>query len=128
MSLRYQPSLDGLRAVALGGVLLAHGLPGVLPGGFLGVDLFFVLSGYLITALLLAEHDATGRIRLGRRPRGRRAVAGPAAGPARRHVTDPRRAAFAPLAQRSIAGRVPKVWPCNRYAVGWPRPTSPSPG
>nr|BFE59045.1 acyltransferase family protein [Dactylosporangium thailandense] len=65
MSLRYQPSLDGLRAVALGGVVLAHGLPAVLPGGFLGVDLFFVLSGYLITSLLLAEHDATGRIRLG---------------------------------------------------------------
>ncbi|WP_433201222.1 acyltransferase family protein [Dactylosporangium sp. CS-047395] len=65
MSLRYQPSLDGLRAVALGGVLVAHGMPGLLPGGFLGVDLFFVLSGYLITALLLHEHESTGRIRLG---------------------------------------------------------------
>ncbi|MEU7873963.1 acyltransferase family protein [Dactylosporangium sp. NPDC049140] len=65
MSLRYQPSLDGLRAVALGGVLLAHGLPAVLPGGFLGVDLFFVLSGYLITSLLLDEYDSRGRLRLG---------------------------------------------------------------
>ncbi|WP_433041436.1 acyltransferase family protein [Dactylosporangium sp. CS-033363] len=65
MSLRYQPSLDGLRAVALGGVLVAHGMPAWLPGGFLGVDLFFVLSGYLITALLLHERESTGRIRLG---------------------------------------------------------------
>jgi peptidoglycan/LPS O-acetylase OafA/YrhL len=65
VSLRYQPSLDGLRALALCGVLLAHGMPGWLPGGFLGVDLFFVLSGYLITALLLHETESTGRIRLG---------------------------------------------------------------
>ncbi|MFI5914419.1 acyltransferase family protein [Dactylosporangium sp. NPDC051541] len=65
MSLDYRPSLDGLRAVALGGVLLAHGLPAALPGGFLGVDLFFFLSGYLITTLLLRERAATGRIRLG---------------------------------------------------------------
>jgi len=64
-SLRYQPSLDGLRAVALGAVLVVHGLPSVLPGGFLGVDLFFVLSGFLITSLLLAEVEAAGRADLG---------------------------------------------------------------
>src|SRR6188768_3852856 len=57
------PALDGLRGLALVGVLLFHA-DGLLPGGYLGVDLFFVLSGYLITSLLLAEHGRTGRIDL----------------------------------------------------------------
>lgn len=55
--------LDGLRGLALAGVLLFHA-DGALPGGYLGVDLFFVLSGYLITALLLKERSDTGRIDL----------------------------------------------------------------
>jgi peptidoglycan/LPS O-acetylase OafA/YrhL len=55
------PALDGLRAFAVVLVVLFHS--GHLDGGFLGVDLFFVLSGYLITTLLLAEHDQTGSIR-----------------------------------------------------------------
>ena len=58
------PALDGLRGLALLGVLLFHA-NGVLPGGYLGVDLFFVLSGFLITSLLLAEQRETGRIALG---------------------------------------------------------------
>jgi peptidoglycan/LPS O-acetylase OafA/YrhL len=60
--------LDGLRAVAVLGVVTYHlggGGASVLPGGFLGVDLFFVLSGYLITGLLVDEHRRTGAIRLG---------------------------------------------------------------
>jgi peptidoglycan/LPS O-acetylase OafA/YrhL len=57
------PALDGLRGLAVLGVLLFHG--GHLQGGYLGVDLFFVLSGYLITALLLAEHRRQGHIALG---------------------------------------------------------------
>ena len=61
---RHLPALDGLRGLALLGVLLFHA-NGALPGGYLGVDLFFVLSGYLITSLLLAEQRATGRIALG---------------------------------------------------------------
>ncbi|HEY7224533.1 MAG TPA: acyltransferase family protein [Micromonosporaceae bacterium] len=69
----YQPALDGVRAVAVLGVLLFHGGVAFLPGGFLGVDAFFVLSGFLITSLLLAEHDRVGRVRLpafwGRRAR-----------------------------------------------------------
>ena len=60
------PALDGLRAIAVGGVLLFHGGVSAVPGGFLGVDVFFVLSGYLITSLLLAERARDGRISLGR--------------------------------------------------------------
>jgi peptidoglycan/LPS O-acetylase OafA/YrhL len=60
--LPYVPALDGLRGLAIAAVLAFHA--GYLPGGFLGVDLFFVLSGFLITSLLLAEHRATGRIDL----------------------------------------------------------------
>ena len=66
LSLGYRPSLDGLRAVAVLGVMAWHYvLPGV-KGGFLGVDLFFVLSGFLITKLMLEEWDLTGGIHLGR--------------------------------------------------------------
>ena len=60
-----QPALDGLRAVAVVAVLLFHGGVAGARGGFLGVDVFFVLSGYLITMLLLREQQATGRIALG---------------------------------------------------------------
>ncbi|WP_147917649.1 acyltransferase family protein [Ruania zhangjianzhongii] len=70
-SAHYRPALDGLRGVAIAGVLLFH--TGHLPGGFLGVDLFFVLSGYLITGLLLRELRTRGTISLasfwGRRAR-----------------------------------------------------------
>jgi peptidoglycan/LPS O-acetylase OafA/YrhL len=57
--------LDGLRAVAVAAVLVYHLGLGWLPGGFLGVDLFFVISGFLITTLLLAELERTGRIGFG---------------------------------------------------------------
>ncbi len=59
------PAIDGLRALAVAGVVMFH-LPAMqMVGGYLGVDLFLVISGYLITALLLAEVAATGRIGLG---------------------------------------------------------------
>ncbi|HUO48870.1 MAG TPA: acyltransferase family protein [Acidimicrobiales bacterium] len=61
---RYLPSLDGLRAVAVCGVVLYHLRVGWLRGGYLGVDLFFVLSGFLITSLLVEERAATGGIGL----------------------------------------------------------------
>jgi peptidoglycan/LPS O-acetylase OafA/YrhL len=62
--LRYNPALDGLRAVALALVIADHcRVPGFNPGYF-GVDLFFVLSGFLITRLLVDEIDATGQIDL----------------------------------------------------------------
>src|SRR5919199_3863391 len=62
--LPYLPGLDGLRALAVIAVLLSHaGLPW-MSGGFLGVEVFFVISGYLITALLLAEWRTRGRVAL----------------------------------------------------------------
>ncbi len=57
--------LDGLRALAIAGVLVYHLSASWLPGGFLGVDVFFVVSGFLITTLLVREHHRTGRIALG---------------------------------------------------------------
>lgn len=60
---RYQlRGLDGIRALAALAVLVYHVAPNWLPGGFLGVDVFFVLSGFLITALLAREKRLTGRI------------------------------------------------------------------
>ena len=65
-SLAYEPALDGLRAVAVLAVLLYHGGATWMRGGFLGVDLFFVLSGYLNTTLLLVEWGRTGNLSLKR--------------------------------------------------------------
>lgn len=64
--LGYQPGLDGVRALAIIGVLLYHGGVDIFPGGFLGVDVFFVLSGFLITTLLLEQFRARGTIDFGR--------------------------------------------------------------
>jgi peptidoglycan/LPS O-acetylase OafA/YrhL len=60
------PGIDALRAIAVMAVFLYHAGVGWMPGGFLGVDVFFVISGYLITSLLLAEYRRGGHIRLGR--------------------------------------------------------------
>ncbi|MFM8305083.1 MAG: acyltransferase family protein [Actinomycetota bacterium] len=62
---QYQPALDGLRAVAVLSVFAYHLDLGWAKGGFLGVDMFFVLSGYLITSLLLVEWRTNGSIRFG---------------------------------------------------------------
>lgn len=63
-TLDFRPDLQGLRAIAITLVVLAHaGMPG-LSGGFIGVDVFFVLSGYLISGLLVREYLGNGRIRL----------------------------------------------------------------
>lgn len=69
----YLPGLDGVRALAVIAVIIYHANSSWLRGGFLGVEVFFVISGYLITLLLLAEHERAGRISLrafyGRRAR-----------------------------------------------------------
>jgi peptidoglycan/LPS O-acetylase OafA/YrhL len=63
--LAYRPDLDGLRAIAVGLVILSHARLAVFAnGGDVGVTVFFVLSGWLITILLLAEREQTGRIDL----------------------------------------------------------------
>ena len=63
---RHIRGLDGIRAIGVIGVLLYHGGVSWIPGGLLGVDVFFVLSGFLITSLLLDERERTGRISLRR--------------------------------------------------------------
>ncbi len=63
-TLSYLPGLDGMRALAVIAVLLYHAGLAWVPGGFLGVEVFFVISGYLITALLLAEWRQKGSIDL----------------------------------------------------------------
>jgi peptidoglycan/LPS O-acetylase OafA/YrhL len=62
----YRPHIDGLRAVAVYLVVAFHAGVDRLPGGFIGVDMFFVLSGYLVTQLLLRDLAGGGAIRLGR--------------------------------------------------------------
>ncbi|HEX7029824.1 MAG TPA: acyltransferase family protein [Gammaproteobacteria bacterium] len=60
--LSYRPDIDGLRAVAVLAVIVFHVDERLLPGGFLGVDIFFVISGYLITLLLLKGIERDGRL------------------------------------------------------------------
>ncbi len=62
----YLPGIDALRALAVLAVFFYHAGVDWMPGGFLGVDLFFVISGYLITSLLLREFRRGGHVRLGR--------------------------------------------------------------
>ncbi len=61
----YQPSLDGLRALSVGVVLLYHAGFTWMHGGFFGVEVFFVVSGFLITSLLIEETERSGRVSLG---------------------------------------------------------------
>lgn len=69
MGIKYRPEIDGLRTLAVGSVIIYHmklevGGVALLPGGYLGVDIFFVLSGFLITSILLKELEDTGRVSL----------------------------------------------------------------
>ncbi|SEH06305.1 acyltransferase family protein [Candidatus Venteria ishoeyi] len=62
INVKYRTDIDGLRAIAVLSVIFFHINEDWIPGGFLGVDVFFVISGYLITLILLKEIDATGTI------------------------------------------------------------------
>ena len=64
LRLAYRPAIDGLRAIAVVAVVVGHVNEKWLPGGWLGVDIFFVISGFLITSLLLRERTSTGRVDL----------------------------------------------------------------
>ncbi len=61
----FRPDIQGIRALAVLIVIVNHLTPGLLPGGFVGVDVFFVVSGYLITSLLLGEATQRSNISLG---------------------------------------------------------------
>ena len=63
---RYLPGLDGMRALAVIAVVLFHSSLAIAPGGFLGVEVFFVISGYIITRALLAEREERGRVSIAR--------------------------------------------------------------
>ena len=63
-AMTYSPALDGLRALAIAAVFLFHARAPLSRGGYMGVDIFFVLSGFLITGLLLAEIDRRGKVDL----------------------------------------------------------------
>ena len=60
----YLPGLDGMRGLAVVAVMIYHANPTWLPGGFLGVEMFFVISGYLITLLIIAERERTYQVSL----------------------------------------------------------------
>jgi peptidoglycan/LPS O-acetylase OafA/YrhL len=62
---RYVGAIDGLRAIAVAAVIVFHFSPSVLPAGFLGVDVFFVVSGFLIARLIVAELDRRSSVDLG---------------------------------------------------------------
>src|SRR5690606_34306886 len=62
--MNYRPDIEGMRALAILLVIAAHARVPGLQGGFIGVDIFFVISGYLISGLLIAEHARTDRIEI----------------------------------------------------------------
>jgi hypothetical protein len=103
------PGLDGVRALAVLAVIGFHEGASELPGGFLGVDLFFVLSGFLITDLLVARYAETGRLdpaAFGRAARCATAAGSPV-------VARHRGAVLPHLAGAAVAGRRPAADPAR---------------
>ena len=71
---RFRPDIEGMRAIAVGLVVLYHGFHAPFTGGFVGVDVFFVISGFLITGLLLHEKARTAPWHCRRAKKDRRGV------------------------------------------------------
>jgi peptidoglycan/LPS O-acetylase OafA/YrhL len=65
MNSHYRTEIDGLRTIAVAVVVLFHFGVSLVPGGFVGVDVFFVISGYLITQLIVREIEETGKFSFG---------------------------------------------------------------
>ena len=55
---KYRPDIDGLRAIAVLAVVIFHAAPSRMPGGFLGVDIFFVISGFLISTIIFENLES----------------------------------------------------------------------
>ena len=103
----YLPGLDGMRALAVLAVMVYHANPAWLPGGFLGVEVFFVISGYLITLLIIGEHESHRH----RQPAALLAPAGPAAAAGAVHAAHrdhDLHGAVPPRRARSAARRRPR--------------------
>ena len=98
----YLPGLDGLRAVAVVAVMVYHANASWLPGGFLGVEVFFVISGYLITLLLIGEHERSGRVRV----RQFYVATGPAAAAGAVHDARPAHRRTRPCSGRDALGQL----------------------
>lgn len=110
------PALDGLRALAVGAVLLFHGGVSRARGGYLGVDLFFVLSGFLIANKLLGEQERDGRVALRDFWIGRVRRLLPAALTVLTAITVYTAFIAEPVTRRSIRG---DVWSALLYVANW---------
>jgi peptidoglycan/LPS O-acetylase OafA/YrhL len=102
--LGYRPGLDGVRGLAIVLVLVLHWWPASFPGGYIGVDLFFVLSGFLITRLLIEEADQRGGTDL-------RAF----------YTRRARRLMPALAALLAVCVTVPQAWMVAAYVANWAR-------
>jgi peptidoglycan/LPS O-acetylase OafA/YrhL len=112
----FRPDVEGLRALAIVLVLLCHAGVGAFAGGYVGVDVFFVISGFVITRMLVAELDATGRISLARFYARRVKRLMPQALSVIAAVVVAAGLLLSPLLADAVAGDVPAA---GAYAMNW---------
>ena len=116
LDLRFRADIQALRAIAVLTVVVFHYWPSALPGGYVGVDAFFVVSGYLITSHLLREVDSTGTVSL-RRFWARRAT--PAPPGFAHHARDQRRRGPRVRSRNSVAALSRRDAAAALYYVNW---------